>query len=81
MKRILHILKKKDAPLAMEVIRNEALTHAITVILIQEATALCVEGGAVFVLEDDAPASTPYPKIGYSQMLDAIFQADQVVTW
>lgn len=65
----------------MEVIRSEGLTDEVTIILIQDATDISLTVGNVCVLADDAPAATPYRKIGYSEMLDAIFHADTVVTW
>ncbi len=84
---ILHILKKNDA-LALDVIRRQAASNAVTILLIQEAADLSAAdlrisnpGVAVFALKDDAKTDIHYPHIGYDEMLDHILAADRIVTW
>ncbi|HEY5599062.1 MAG TPA: hypothetical protein VIK48_00110 [Candidatus Manganitrophaceae bacterium] len=85
MKRILHILKRKNDPYPLEIIRKQSETNEVTVILIQEATHLELKGtkASVSILREDQEEGRPasYPSIGYKEMLDRIFNADLVVTW
>lgn len=84
MKKILHILKKKEDRFPLDIIQKEAGSNEVTVLLIQEAVDLDLNGwGAkVFVLSDDAGESkSVYPRVGYKEMLDFILNADAVVTW
>ncbi len=84
MKRIVHILKKKEDPNAVEVIRAQARSNDVTVLLIQEAVDLELGGvkAKVFALADDAKEKKPiYPQIGYKEMLNYILDSETVVTW
>lgn len=85
MKKILHIVKKKDDPVCLEVIGKQAGSNDLSVILIQDAVDLNLNGTGtkIFVLSDDLTGSkkAAYPKIGYKEMLDAILNAETVVTW
>ena len=84
MKRILHILKRKDDPKAVEVIRTQAQSNAVTVLLIQEAVDLELQGikARVFALAEDARQKKPFhPQIGYKEMLDHVLDSETVVTW
>lgn len=85
MKKILHILKKKEDSFPLDIIRKEAGSNEVSVILIQEAVDLNVNGiGAkVFVLSEDLKdqKNPSYPRIGYKEMLEFILDADTVVTW
>jgi len=83
MKKILHILRKDDR-LAIETISKQAMHDKVTVLMIQEATQLKmdgIEGIEVFVLGEDMRHPTRHQKIGYGEMIDMIFKADQVITW
>ena len=87
MKKVLHILKRKD-DFSLEIIRKEAGSNEVTVILIQDAVGLHLNGSGakVFILSDDLEElkdrkRLSYPTIGYKEMLDAILSADTVVTW
>lgn len=66
-------------------IQKEAGSGDVTVVLIQEAVSLELNGldATVLVLSEDSKETTPtsYPRIGYKEMLDLIFRADTVVTW
>ncbi|HZR47127.1 MAG TPA: hypothetical protein VFA47_10510 [Candidatus Manganitrophaceae bacterium] len=84
MKKILHILKKKEDRFPLDIIQKEAGPNEVTVLLIQEAVDLDLNGSGakVFVLSDDAGESKlAYPRVGYKEMLDFILNADTVVTW
>ena len=85
MKRILHILKRKEDLFPLEIIRKEAGSNEVSILLIQDAVGLNLNGlGAkVFVLSEDLkdPQNRSYPQIGYKEMLDFILKADSVVTW
>lgn len=85
MKRILHILKRKDDPIALEIIRKESVLNEVTVLLIQEAVDLDLNGirANIFVLDEEAEGqnSLRYPKIGYKEMLDQIMRSETVATW
>ncbi len=69
----------------LDVIQREAGSNEVTVILIQDAVDLNLNGSGtkVFVLSEDLkdPKNISYPRIGYKELLDAILNADQVVTW
>jgi hypothetical protein len=85
MKRILHILRRKDDPTPLEIIREQSESNELVVILIQDAVGLELKGikGQVFVLADDlksgeAPA---HPPIGYKELLGYILDSESVVTW
>lgn len=85
MKKILHILKRKGDPFPLGIIRKEAGSNEVTVILIQDAVDLDLNGTAakVFALSEDSKdsKSASYPRIGYKEMLEFILNADTVVTW
>lgn len=85
MKRILHILKRKDDPIALEIIRKESVLNEVTVLLIQEAVDLDLNGirANIFILDEDIEGRNPtlYPKIGYKEMIDRIMQSETVATW
>jgi len=84
MKKILHILKKKEDRFPLDIIQKEAGSNEVTVLLIQGAVDLNLNGSEaeVFVLSDDAEGSkSAYPRVGYKEMLDFILNADTVVTW
>lgn len=84
MKRILHILKRKDDAGAVEVIRAQAESNEVTVLLIQEAVDLELQGmkAKVVALAEDAKNQKAFhPQIGYKEMLDYILNSETVVTW
>jgi hypothetical protein len=84
MKRILHLLKRKDDSFALDIIRKEIGSNEVSVILIQDAVDLDLRGiGAnVFILSEDLKDLTSaHPRIGYKEMLEFILNADTVVTW
>lgn len=66
-------------------IRKETGLNEVSVILIQDAVDLNLNGteAKIFVLSEDLknPKKSPYPQIGYTEMLDFILKADSVVTW
>lgn len=73
-----------DDPAWFEIIKTQAESNEVKVILIQEAVGLEMNGikASIFVLSDDAARiKTSYPRIGYKEMLDSIFESDTVVTW
>lgn len=90
MKRILHILKRKDDSNAVAVIRTQAQSNEVTVLLIQDAVDLELQGvkGQIFsvaeddVAEDEKPSKNAFhPQIGYKEMLGYILDSETVVTW
>lgn len=84
MKRILHILKRKDDPAPLEIIREQSGSNEVVVILIQDAAGLELKGikGEVFALADDLEGETPaHPPIGYQKLLGYILDSESVVTW
>jgi sulfur transfer complex TusBCD TusB component (DsrH family) len=85
MKRILHILKRKDNPAPLEIIREQSESNELVIILIQDAVGLELKGikGEVFALADDLKGGeTPaHPPIGYKEMLGYILDSESVVTW
>ena len=88
MKRQLHILKKAGDLTARSVIETLSLKEPglIKVVLIQDAVDLDPTWKAeTFRLEEDAPLSRSVPervvRIGYSRLIDLIFEADTVVGW
>lgn len=67
-----------------EVIRREAESNEVEVILIQEAVGLAIKEtkASIFTLSEDAKGiKTAHPQIGYKEMLDSILNADTVITW
>lgn len=85
MKRILHILRRKDDPAPLEIIRGQSESNELVIILIQDAVGLELKGvkGKVFALSDDLKGGeTPaHPPIGYKEMLGYILESESVVTW
>ncbi|MDC4222834.1 MAG: hypothetical protein MPW14_06945 [Candidatus Manganitrophus sp.] len=85
MKRILHILKRKDDPAPLEIIRRQSESNELVIILIQDAVGLELKGvkGKVFTLADDLKGGeTPaHPPIGYKEMLGYILDSESIVTW
>jgi sulfur relay protein TusB/DsrH len=90
---ILHILKEPQAPIALEMIRQEAKKpdQEIMILLIQEAvrkTPPMNDSLKTYILQEDleergliSPPNDPYTCINYQGMLDLIYKADKVVTW
>ena len=78
-------MKKKDDPFPIEIIRKEAGSNEVSVILIQDAVDLRLDetGAKIYVLSEDLKDSqnSSYPQIGYKEMLDFILTADSVITW
>jgi hypothetical protein len=84
MKRILHILRRKDDPTPLEIIQRQSESDELVIILIQDAVGLKLKGikGQVFTLADDLKGETPiHPSIGYKEMLRYILDSENVVTW
>lgn len=85
MKRILHILRWKEDPAPLEVIRGQAESNDLTVILIQDAVGLELKGvkGRVFALAEDLKdgGASAHPPISYKEMLGYILDSENVVTW
>ncbi len=91
MKQILHILKRRDDPYPLCVIREQAASHRVTVVLIQDAVnaelsdSLHHLGVSVLVLSEETtpipPSGTADTRIGYREMLSSIFSADTVAIW
>lgn len=85
MKRVLHILKRKDDAFPLEIIRKETQSNEVNVVLIQDAVDLNLNGivAKVYLLSEDSKNSknSSDPRIGYREMLDLILAADTVVTW
>ena len=72
MARVLHLLKG-DAALALEMIgQQRAAGDAVTVALLPGAAPAPPAGVSVKRVPDE---------LGWPQLLEAIFEADQVVTW
>ncbi len=82
---LLHIVKDKDISCMNQFIRQSELTSKVSVILIQAAVETVIPEiqGDVFVLSEDClpEQKTSFPNIGYSEMLQMIFEAETVVTW
>ncbi len=85
MKRILHILKRKDDPAPLEIIRAQSESYDLIIILIQDASGLELKGikGQVFALADDLKGgeTSAHPQISYKEMLGYILDSESVVTW
>lgn len=84
MKRILHILRRKDDPTPLEIIRGQSESNELVIILIQDAVGLELKGikGEVFTLADDLKGREPaHPQISYKEMLGYILDSESVVTW
>lgn len=83
MKRILHILKRKDDPSPLKIIQKQAEGNDVTVVLIQDAKdlGLALKGVKVLKLSEAGAAPAAEPILGYKELLDEIFKADTVVTW
>jgi hypothetical protein len=79
MAAILHLLKAEASPIALETIRQQTASgERVTVVLLEGAKPPAPEGRA------DAPgfAVRRVPgDLGYTQLLDLIFEADQVIAW
>ena len=74
MARVLHLLKSGDAALALEVIaRGQAGGDAITLALLPGAEGVRPPAG---VTVRRVPGD-----LSYEALLEAIFEADQVITW
>ena len=73
MARVLHLLKGGDAALAVETIgRQQQAGDTVTVALLPGATAAPPPGVSARRVPDD---------LSWDALLDAIFEADQVITW
>ncbi len=74
MKTALHLLKGRALALALPVIEQQRRDHeAVTVVLLHGApTPALPDGVAVRRIGHD---------LTYSQLLDLIFESDQVITW
>ncbi|MBI1822627.1 MAG: hypothetical protein HY200_09800 [Nitrospirae bacterium] len=88
MENQLHILKKEIDEKAQLIIQNlsERYPDKIRVVLIQEAIRVKpIWKCQTFCLIDVASSSVPQmgecEEIGYSRLVDLIFEADSVVTW
>ncbi len=93
MKRILHILKERDDAYPLELIRKQAETDHVVVILIRDAIGVEIPDSkvSVCVLSEDRkdqeiqnpvfPGPVPHRRIGYKEMLEMIFACDTVLTW
>ncbi|MFQ5598277.1 MAG: hypothetical protein ACE5GK_09530 [Nitrospiria bacterium] len=83
--KTLHILKSDRDRYPLELIRRTPPSEACAVILIQDAIDLDLHGidAAILVLSDDLKKgqTAVYPKIGYQDMLQMIFEADAVLCW
>jgi hypothetical protein len=73
MARVLHLLKGPDTALALEVVaQQQAAGDAITLVLLPGATVTAPTGLTVRRVPDE---------LSWDQLLEAIFEADQVITW
>lgn len=86
MKKILHIIKNPNDPLAMMVIREQLGDHSIEVVLIQDAVGWrpSLPEDRVRVLEEDAKIRQVDPgfkTIRYPELVELIFKVDSVTTW
>ena len=86
MKRIVHILKEPSDAGALAIIEGQQRKRGIQLILVQEAVGLkpALPPESVFVLRDDAAERNVEPAfkaIGYTELLNLILEADEVVTW
>jgi len=88
LKRILHILKERNDPYPLELIRKQAASDYVIVILIRDAIGVEIPDSKVSVCvlsEDGRDHKTPgrefYRQIDYKEMLEMIFSCDTVVTW
>jgi hypothetical protein len=74
MARALHLLKGGDASLALATVaRQLAFGDAVTVVVLPGAAVPAVPAGAVLRRVPD--------ELTYEQLLEAIFEADQVIAW
>ena len=73
MARVLHLLKSDETELALEMIgQQRAAGDAVTLALLPGASVTPPPGVAVKRVPDD---------ITWEQLLEQIFEADQVITW
>ena len=83
MPRVLHLLKSPVRPQARWTIQRQSREPdtTLTVVLMPGADALALPAGVrVRRLADDSPPAGP-DALTYSELLDLIFSADQVITW
>ncbi len=85
----LHILKESQPDIALDLIRQEAKDGIkdLHIALIQNAVELrpIIDSSvSIYVLEENLKekgASSPYPRINTSRLLELIFQSENVITW
>jgi len=85
MRKILHILKDPNNAHALACIKRHSDEHQVSLLLIQDAVGMRPSGmrSRVFVLADDLGdgEKSPYPQVGYPEMLRMIFKHDTVIAW
>jgi len=81
----LYILKKKNDPYPIELLKKRAESDSVAILLIQDAVELELPELAIpcYVLSDDLKPSqeSPFKKIAYPEMLAMIFKAEAVLVW
>ncbi len=86
MPHVLHLIKDPTNRAALDTLARQARDPSVSlsVVLLQDATRFTEPlPGKVFRLDEgrENGASSPYPTITHSHLLDLIFAADTVVTW
>ena len=74
MARVLHLLTRRDTPLAADVIGQEFEAG-------DDISVALLGGLAAPDLPDDVQARRVPEELSYQQLLEEIFAADQVITW
>ena len=79
---VLHLLKADSDPTALNVIERQSREPGteVTVVLIQGAAPPLPAGLRVRRLGNESAAPSP-DTLTYSDLLDLIFSADQVISW
>jgi hypothetical protein len=82
---ILHLLKDPRNRAALDVLAAQARDpdNRLSIVLLQDAARLdeALPGEVFRLAEGNGGASSPYPAIDHSRLLDLVFSADTVVTW
>jgi len=93
LKRILHILKEREDAYPLELIRKQAESDHVVVILMRDAIGMEIPDPkvSVCVLSEDgkdqkiqnyaSPTHVPHRRIGCKEMLETIFSCDTVLSW
>lgn len=82
---MLHIVRRREDPLAMAVIAAQSQDRSVEVVLVQDGVFVELPGAlAVSVSNDDVTArgiETPYRRVGYDDIAKMVCDASSVMVW